>query len=283
VSLRVCETGVGATDPFRAMRVPLLEGRHFEPSDIGEGRTTIIVNETLARLCWPGEKALGKKLRAAQQSGLVLDVVGVVGDVREARYDQQATPTYYRPAQEFGGGSTHFLFVRTRDNPSSLIPVLRREMKALSPWMKAPTFEIVAQFLYDSTAQNRAYMGYLSCAAAVGLLLSAIGVYGVLAWTVSRRTNEIGIRMALGARPGKILRMVLREGLAMTFAGLILGVIGALALTRVISGFLYEVSPTDPATFIAVALFLIAVSLLACYLPARRATRVDPMVALRYE
>jgi ABC-type antimicrobial peptide transport system permease subunit len=126
-------------------------------------------------------------------------------------------------------------------------------------------------------------MGYLGCAAAVGLVLSAIGVYGVLAWTVSRRTNEIGIRMALGARPGKILEMVLREGLVMTFAGLILGVIGALALTRVISGFLYEVSPTDPVTFAAVALFLIAVSLLACYLPARRATRIDPMVALRYE
>jgi len=276
---------VGLHDSLRAMRIPLLAGRYFDAGDQAKGQNTVIVNETLARLCWPGQSAIGKKLRFEDERDWVLEVVGVVGDVKDWAYEQRPRPIYYRPFENYHVLSRQWysLFVRTRVDPASLVPALRREIKAIAPGITRPSFQVVERLLYDSTASKRAYMNYLSGFAAVGLFLSAMGIYSLLAWTVVRQTREIGIRMALGARPGKILGMVLRDGLTMIFTGLVFGIVGALALTRVISGFLYEVSPTDPATFAGVALFLIAVSLLACYLPARRATRVDPMVALRYE
>ena len=272
-------------DSLRAMGMPLLAGRYFGAGDRVEGQNTVIVNETLARLCWPGQSAIGKTLRFEDERDWILEVVGVVGDVKDLAYEQRPRPVYYRPFENYHvlSRQLYCLLVRTRVDPASLVPVLRREIKAVAPGIVRPSFQVVEQLLYDSTAGKRAYMNYLGGFAAVGLFLSAMGIYSLLAWTVARQTREIGIRMALGARPAKILGMVLRDGLTMIFTGLVLGIVGALALTRVISGFLYEVSPTDPATFAGVALFLIAVSLLACYLPARRATKVDPMVALRYE
>jgi len=285
MEIDVQPVGVGPYDSLRAVGIPLLAGRYFNAGDQAKGGNTVIVNETLARLCWPGQSAIGKTLRFEKEKDWVLEVVGVVGDVRDRAYGWRPDPTYYRPFENYHILSRQWysLFVRTRADPASLVPVLRREIKAIAPGITRPSVQVVEQLLYDSTAGKRAYMSYLSGFAAVGLFLSAMGIYSLLAWTVVRQTREIGIRMALGARPGKILGMVLREGLVMTFTGLVLGIVGALALTRVISGFLYEVSPTDPATFAAVALFLIAVSLLACYLPARRATTVDPMAALRCE
>jgi putative ABC transport system permease protein len=285
MQIGVQPVGVGPHDGLRAIGIPLLAGRYFDAGDQAKGRHTIIVNETLAKLCWPGQSTIGKTLRLENRKDWVLEVVGVVGDVRDQAYAWRPDPTYYCPFENyrFTFRQWYSLFVRTRVDPASLVPVLRGEMKAIAPGITRPSFQVVEQLLYDSTAGKRAYMSYLSGFAAVGLFLSAMGIYSLLAWTVVRQTREIGIRMALGARPGKILGMVLRDGLTMIFTGLAFGIVGALALTRVISGFLYEVSPTDPATFAAVALFLIAVSLLACYLPARRATRIDPMVALRYE
>jgi len=285
MEIRVQPVGVGPHDSLRAMGIPLLAGRYFDAGDQTKGGNAVIVNETLARLCWPGQSAIGKTLRFEKEKNWVLEVVGIVGDVRDRAYGWRPDPTYYRPFENYHILSRQWysLFVRTRVDPASLVPVLRREIKAIAPGITRPSFQVVEQLLYDSTAGKRAYMNYLGGFAAVGLFLSAMGIYSLLAWTVTRQTREIGIRMALGARPGKILGMVLRDGLTMIFTGLVFGIVGALALTRVISGFLYEVSPTDPATFVAVALFLIAVSLLASYLPARRATRVDPMVALRYE
>jgi len=271
-------------DSLRAMGMPLLAGRYFDAGDQVKGQNTVIVSETLARRCWPGQSAIGKTLRFEREKDRVLEVIGVVGDVRDRAYGWRPDPTCYRPFQSHDlNRQWYSLLVRTRADPASLVPALRQEIKAIAPGITRPSFQVVEQLLYDSTAYKRAYMNYLGGFAAVGLFLSALGIYSLLAWTVVRQTREIGIRMALGARSGKILGMVLRDGLTMIVTGLVLGIAGALALTRVISGFLYEVSPTDPATFAAVALFLIAVSLLACYLPARRATRVDPMVALRYE
>jgi len=278
-------TGVGPSDSLRTMRVPLLAGRYFETVDRGKGQNTIVVNETLARSCWPGQDAVGSKLRSVRNSARVLEVVGVVGDVRDQAYAEQVQPTYYRPLEHHYDLSRqrYFLLVRTRTDPSLLIPALRREMKALVPGMRMPSFRIVEHVLYDSTAQNRLYMGYLSCFAAVGLLLSAIGIYGVLAWMVTRLTREIGIRMALGASPRRVLGLVLRQGLFMTCTGILLGVVAATALTRFLSSYLFGVDPLDPLSFIGASLLLGTVAMLACYLPARRAAKIDPMVALRYE
>jgi putative ABC transport system permease protein len=275
--------GVGKSDLFRAMRVPLLAGRSFEATDIGEKVGTVIVNETMARLCWPGENPLDKKFR--RKDGRVFEVVGVVGDARIDRYDEKAEPTFYRPYHEqaLSGGRGPFFVVRVQGDPNDLIPAIRSEMKAVESNMTTPWFQVVRQKLYDATQAQRTYMLYLVIFAVVGLLLSAIGIYGVLAYSVSRRTREIGVRMALGAQRYHVLHMVISEGARLIVLGIALGLFAAFWLTRLIRHQLFEVSPTEPRVFIAVVLVLLAIALLACFLPARRATRINPMEALRYE
>lgn len=285
VAIEGVATGVGVSDSLRAMRVPLLAGRYFEITDRGKRQNTVIVNETLARQCWPGRNAVGKRLRSVDNSDRVLEVVGVVGDVKDSSYAQRPWPLYYRPLDHYSilSRQWYFLLVRTRGAPSSLIPALRHEMKAVAPGIRKPSFRIVEQVLYDSTAQNRLYMGYLGCFGAVGLLLSAISIYGVVAWMVARRTPEIGIRMALGASPRQVLELVLRQGLFVTCTGTLLGVAAAAVLTRFLTSYLFEVSPLDPLSFVGASLLLGTIAMLACCVPARRAAKIDPMVALRYE
>jgi ABC-type lipoprotein release transport system permease subunit len=266
--------------------VPLLSGRLLGTSDGREGQNTVIVNETLARFCWPGQAAVGKRLRSIRNKDEVLEVVGVVGDIRDGSYDQYVGPICYTPFASFPNlfHQRFSLFVRTRVDPVTLIATLRRELQAMAPpGFRTPAFEVVTQSLYENTAQRRLYMGCLSGFAAIGVILSVIGIYGVLAWTVTRRTKEIGVRMACGASPTQALGLVLRQGLFMTSIGIVLGVAGAMALTRFLSSYLFGVGPLDPITFIGASLLLGAVALLACYVPARRAARIDPMAALRYE
>jgi putative ABC transport system permease protein len=283
VGLLPAGTGVGESDLFRAMRVPLLAGRYFDTTDMGEKVGTVIINEAMARLCWPGEAALNKKFRS--KDGRVFEVVGVVGDARIDRYDEKVEPTFYRPYHEqaHSGGRGPFLVVRTQRDPQDLIPAIRSEMKVVEPNMTTPWFQIVREKLYDATQAQRNYMLYLVIFAVVGLLLSAIGIYGVLAYSVSRRTREIGVRMALGAQRYHVLRMVVSEGARLVALGITLGLFAAFWLTRLIRHQLFEVSPTEPRVFIAVVLVLSAIALLACLIPARRATRINPMEALRYE
>jgi putative ABC transport system permease protein len=276
-------TGVGESDPFRAMRVPLLAGRYFETTDVGEKVGTVIINETMASLCWPGEVPLNKKFR--RKDGRVFEVVGVVRDTRIDRYDEIIEPTFYRPYHEqtHSGGRGPFFVVRTQRDPQDLIPAMRSEMKAVEPNMTTPRFQIVRQNLYDATQAQRTYMLFLVIFAVVGLLLSAIGIYGVLAYSVSRRTREIGVRMALGAQRYHVLRMVISEGAQLVALGIALGLLAAIWLTRLIRHQLFDVSPTEPRVFITVVLALSTIALLACLLPAHRATRINPMEALRHE
>ena len=274
---------MGDGDLFRAMRTPLLAGRYFDQRDVGKNVGTVIVNETMASLCWPGADALGKKFR--DRGGRVYEVVGVAGDARIDTYDERVEPTFYRPYHEQAGsgGRGPFFTVRTARDPRALIPALRDAIKATETSMTTPWFEVVRQTLYDSTQAERTYMLYLVLFAGVGLLLSALGIYGVLAYSVARRTREIGIRMAVGAQPSDVLQMVVVEGARLVLVGVGVGLLAAFWLTRLLRSQLFEVSPTDPVVMAAVVLLLFAVALLACWLPARRAAKVDPMVALRYE
>ena len=271
-------------------RVPLLAGRYFNRDDIGEGTGTAIINETMAQLCWPEEVAVGRKFRAPGAPGAgdqVYEVVGVVGDIRDYSYDQEVFPTFYRPYQELDlqGGPPTFL-MRIQTDPRDLTQLIRKQLKAAEPAMGTPDIHVVKQQLYDSTQARRTYMMYLMVLAGAGLLLSALGIYGVLSYSVTRRTRELGIRLAVGAEARQVLAMVVREGARLIGAGVVMGLLAAFWLTRVLKKQLFEffeVNPTNQVVFASVILFLVAVALLACLLPARRAAKIDPMEALRYE
>ncbi len=277
--------GVGRSDLFRAMRIPLLAGRYFGPDDVGVGVGTTIINETMARAFWPGQNAVGKRFgRRTSNGSREYMVVGVVGDVRDFRYNQQVRPAFYRPCYELGlQGAAPFLIVRTANDPRPLIPAIRHELKEVEPLMRAPRITLVKQVLYDSTQAQRTYMLFLVVFAAVGLLLACLGIYGVLACSVTRRTREIGIRTALGAERRQILWLVMADGARLASIGVAVGLLAAFWLTRLFRNQLFEVGPRDPVVFGGAVVLLLGVALLACYLPARRALRVKPMEALRYE
>ncbi len=276
--------GVEDWDVFRVMRVPLLAGRYLERSDVHGA----LVNESLARRCWPGQNAVGKQFRRPPGASdpAVYEVVGVVSDFL-GRYDEQQEPQFYVPYRS----STHWnrpryfqaMFVRTQNDPSKLIPLIRKELKAVEPAMKAPMFIRARQAIEESVQVQRTYMVYLMVFAGAALLLSAIGLYGVLSYSVARRTREIGICMALGAKRRNVFYLVLREAVYLVAVGMLVGIVAAFWLTRLLRSQLFEISPTDPVVFIGVILVLTTVAMVASVVPAFRATRVDPMVALRYE
>lgn len=283
VTLREARVGVGHHDLFRAIRVPLREGRLFEQADIAEGQTSIIVNESLARLCWPGDSAVGKRIwwgTGADTS--VRTVVGVVGDYNEWGYDEDVEPTVYEPFEREGGGSVYFL-VRTSLDPASLMQAARRDVKEILPNTYAPSIDWLEQVLWASTYSRRLYTHFLCAFGGVGLFLSALGVVGVLAYSVGCRRREIGIRMALGAQKHQVVGLIVGEGMRLVLGGAALGVLGALALTRTLENQLFGVRPIDPVSIVAGGCLLLSVGFLACYLPGRRAAQVDPLVALRYE
>jgi putative ABC transport system permease protein len=287
--------GVGSSDLFRALRVPLLAGRYFDPGEIVddyffntvhvEGTTAVLINQTLARLVWPGDHAVGQRFTSeSPDSKHRYEVIGIVADTRDFAFNQKVSPTLYRPYQEFdlAGQSPAFL-IRTAADPGALIPAIRTELRRAEPAMFTPIIQVTSQLLYESTLAHRTYMLYLAVLAAVGLLLAALGIYGVLAYSVARRTREFGIRMAVGADRRDVRTLVILEGGRLVGLGVVAGLMAAFGLTRVIRHQLFDVSPTEPLVFVAVILLLLMVALLACYLPARRATRVHPMEALRHE
>ncbi|MCX5644853.1 MAG: ABC transporter permease [Phycisphaerae bacterium] len=284
VDLCYTPAGVGSADVFKTMRVPLLRGRHFDEQDLGANATAVIVNETLARRCWPGENALGKTIRSTTADDhSTYEVVGVVADYRTTSLTTQVLPLFFRPHQVgFAFYGWNFC-VRTRIKPEGLIKPLLAEVKAAGPDLRKPVVWEIKDPLYNSTRGHRTYMCYLGVFGAVGLLLAGMGVYAVLAYSVAMRTREIGIRMALGAAEAGVVRMVLRQGMTLVGIGIALGLGAACVLTRLLRGMLYGVSPMDPLTLVAGALLLSLIALVACYLPARRAAKIDPMVALRHE
>jgi len=285
---------------FRTLRIPLRKGRFFNNTDArvalplirwfeqqpfpdrfneSQAVPAVIINETMARLYWPNEDPLGKRMRIIFSPWLT--VVGVVGDVRHSGLNTPPNPEVYMSQLQEPQASMAVM-VRTAGDPRQLAATVREQVKAVDKDQPL-TITTMDQIFSDSVAGQRFNTLLLGTFASVALVLAMIGVFGVINYSVAQRTHEIGIRMALGAQRQDVFKMIVGQGLSLTLVGIVIGSAGAFALTRLIASLLYGVSPTDPITFFAVAILLSAVALLACYLPARRATRIDPLVALRYE
>jgi putative ABC transport system permease protein len=270
-----------STDYFKTMSIPLLRGRGFDDRDTASSPAVIIVNETLAKRLAPDGDAVGKRLRM-DSKGDYLQVVGVARDVKYHQLTEMPLFFGYRPlSQRYRSVLT--LHVRTNGNPAEVITQVRSEVKALDPDLPLTNLETMQEHMRGPLAPARLLASLSSGFAILTLLLASIGLYGVMAYLVGSRTHEIGIRMALGAQTVGVLRLILAQGMRLALAGIALGLVAAFALTRVLASLLYGVSASDPLTFIAVAVLLAGVAVVACYLPARRATKVDPLVALRYE
>jgi putative ABC transport system permease protein len=263
---------------FQTLRIPLMSGREFTPAD-EINQNTLIINEAMARKFWPKTDPLGKTI-LNRVNGNPLEIIGIVGDVKGAGLSAQAKPEMYTPLRGFWYA---FLVLRANQERSKMASAVRREIAALDRGVPVYQVATMDQLLSASVATQRFNLFLLVLFAALALGLAAVGISGVLAFGVSRRTREIGIRLALGAHPRDVLRLVVRQGMQLVVAGILLGIAGALALTRLMASLLYRVSPSDPATFVVVSVLLALVALIACYVPARRAMRVDPMVAVRTE
>jgi len=272
---------------FQAIGTPLKQGRGFTESDSEFSSPVVIINEAVARKYFQGQGSLGKYLYV---SGVLCEVVGVVGDVK-SYVDQPAEPTTFIPAAQaklgtsglFEGWFPRSIVARTTGNPLILNQALREALAAADSLVPTGAVRSMDQVLARSLALRSFMMLLLSIFGGLALVLASVGIYGVISYAVAQRTREIGVRMALGARPADVLRMILTEGLKLVVIGVVFGVAAALTLTRLLAGMIYGVSMRDPLVFVAVNLLLVTVSLAACYVPARRAMRVDPLIALRYE
>ncbi|MBI1762097.1 MAG: ABC transporter permease [Acidobacteria bacterium] len=278
-------TGVCVADQnfFQAMQIPLQRGRMFTEQEVKELRHVVIVNEALAKKYFPNEEALGQRLTISMKNENVpTEIIGIVADVKHAQLDKEAEPMSYWPIAELPYNAMTFV-LRTKGESLALAAAARNVIQTLDPQQPVADVRTLASLLGKSIARQRFNTLLLGVFAAVALLLSAIGIYGVMAYAVTQRTHELGIRTALGASAADILRLVLGQGMRLVLAGVVLGLGAALLLTRLVKTLLFNVSTTDPLTFAGVALLLTAVALLACWLPARRAAQVDPLVALRCE
>jgi predicted permease len=268
---------------FEAMRIPLLRGRLLQDSDLGDGAPQVVViNEEMAKRYWPGQDPIGKRFKYGLDPGAKSPwktVVGVIADMRRQRLDEAAIPFMFRP----GVVSQMDIAVRTTGDPAPLRNAIQAEMRALDP--AAPPYGIltIEQRLERTVALRKLQTMLLVALAGVALILSVIGTYGVIHHAVAARTQEIGIRMALGANAPTVLRLVLTGGLAPALTGLVLGLLGSIALSRTLSTFLYETNPLDPLTYLAVPALLVTVTTVACVVPASRAAHFDPMAALRHQ
>ncbi len=270
---------------FRVLNIPLLHGRLFAEGDTMDAPHVAVISQSLAREKFPGQDPLGHLIEFGNMDGdlRLLKVVGVVGDVRSGNLEAPARPTIYVNYRQRPQATTHFTIVlHAGAAPAAILPTAREIVRTLDPNIP-PSFNTFSQIFSASLHTRRFNLTLIAVFAGTALLLALAGIYGVMAYTVAQRTREIGVRMALGACAGDVLRLVLSQGALTAAAGLVLGIGGSLALTRTLRSLLFAVSATDPVTFAGGALLLAGVALLACYIPARRATRVDPMVALREE
>jgi len=281
---------------FDVFRIPLISGRVFTDQDNGAAGRVVVINQALAKEYWPKGDALGARISIGKGVGPEFDepprqIIGIVADVREGALSRPPDQIMYVPFAQVNDGIIALnnrivpvtWVVRTKLQPFSLSADIQRELREASGGLPVAHIRSMQQVVGESTARNDFYMTLLTIFAGVALLLAAIGVYGLMAYSVQQRTQEIGVRMALGASPQQVRRMVVIQGMQLALVGVVIGVASALGLTRLMSSLLYGVKPWDPITIALVAVLLSGVTLLATYLPARRASRVDPMVALRYE
>jgi putative ABC transport system permease protein len=271
-------------DYFRAMGIPLLEGRAFGAADRPGAPPAIIINQTMARRFWPGGGAIGRRIKWGGWGDEWLTVVGIAADVKVSSFEAETNPAVYMPLFQIPRARSDVMYVvRTSGDPTRIVAAVRRELRAVDPSLPVFNIRTMNQVMAESVAQRRFSTLLLTVFAAVALLLAALGLYSVMSCTVAQRTHEIGIRVALGAQSGDVMKLVLGQGMMLTLAGVAIGLVAALAVTRLMERLLYGVSASDPLTFAAVSVLLVAVAMLACWLPTRRATRVNPLIALRHD
>jgi putative ABC transport system permease protein len=262
-----------------ALSIPLRRGRLLQAQDSAAAPATVVINETMARRFWEDQDPVGRRI---QLGGVQRTIVGVVGDVRQDTLAKAPEPqAYVSYLQHFQGNLQ--LVVRTAGDPLFLANAIKAEVRQVYPDLPISSLRTLEKVLAENSASPRLLLSLMGGFAALALLLAVVGIYGVLSHLVGQRSQEIGIRMALGAQRREVLRLVLYHGLKMVLWGELLGIAGGLASARILTSQLFEVAPTDPWTFAAVSLLLLGIALAACYLPARRAAGLDPLVALRFE
>ena len=274
-------------DYFRTMNIPLRAGRDFTPQDGADAPLVGIINESMVRRYFANENPIGARMRWARAEGEPqwIEIIGVAGDIKHFGLNEPEEPAVYTPYAQSQQPWKRWMYlvVRSDADPATLINLIKTQVWTVDNQIPVTRVQTMTEVMAASIAGQRFNMLLLGIFAGVALLLAAVGIYGVISYSVTQRTHEIGIRMALGAQAGDVLKMILGQGLLLASIGVVIGVVGAFALTRLMSSLLFGVTATDPMTFTIVSLLLIAVALAACYIPARRAMRVDPMVALRYE
>jgi putative ABC transport system permease protein len=284
------------------MNIPLMQGRYFADQDnrafvagtdtskmsederMIRGTNVLIVDQEFARRHWPNEQAVGKRIKfGTDPKAPALTVVGVVGRVKMESLDDDSNRVqgYFSFAQLPFGGMT--IIVKGVGDPNQLIASARQQVRAVDPDQPIYNIRTMDEIRGESVAPQRLNLILLSLFAGIAFVLAIVGIYGVMSYAVTQRTHEIGIRMAIGAQPRDVFRMILGQGMFLTVIGLVIGLLGAFGLTRLMGAMLFAIKPTDPLTFTAVALLLAGVALIACYVPGRRATKVDPVNSLRYE
>ncbi|HEU4390430.1 MAG TPA: FtsX-like permease family protein, partial [Blastocatellia bacterium] len=267
-------------DYFTAMRIPVLRGRPFTEQDVRQSAKVLLVSDLFARQVFPDEEAIGKRLIFAIGPTDPWEIIGIVEDVRHRGIEVAPFATMYLPSRDIGRTN---LVIRTKDKPAGIAPLVRLAVQAMDSDQPVASVRTMDDWVYSAAAAPRYRTTLLALFATMALVLAAVGIYGVVSYTVSQRTHEVGVRVALGARRSDVLKLIVGRGMALVAAGVAAGIAAGFGLTRLMSAFLFGVSPSDPLTFAAVAVSLLAVALVACYVPALRATRVDPMKALRFE
>jgi predicted permease len=266
---------------FDTLQIPLVRGRVFNDADRQNTVQVAVINEAMVKQFWPNEEALGKRFHFFGEPAL-REVVGIVKNTVVNQIGETPQPVVYLPiTQDFAPAVT--LQVRTAGRPETVIGTVRSQLQSLDTNVAITNVQTIQGIMRQGLWAPRMGAGLLTVFGGLALILAAVGVYGVLSYSVSQQTREIGIRMSLGAQQGQVLRLVIGQGIKLAVAGLALGIVAALALTRVLSSLLFGVSAHDPVTFGGVSLVLVTAAILACYIPARRATKVDPIIALRYE
>jgi predicted permease len=276
------DSSIVTPEYFHLMGMNLLRGRLFNDSENERTAQVAVINEAMAHTYWPNEDPLGKHLKLSRRESSWTTVVGIVADARAESLENARIPEIY--SSLYQEGARHLaIFLRGNLDAGAIPEQVREQVQSVDPTIPVFGGQTLNQVVSDSLSQRRLSMEIVGLFAVTALLLAGLGIYGVISYIVNERTHEIGIRLALGAQNRNIVRMILRQGFWLATAGTAVGLVSALIVSRLMAGLLYDVRPTDPVTFAGVALLLISVALLACYIPARRAVRIAPLVALRYE